>query len=92
MFSEKIRKARSWKNLLSESEIDYLLKILSKLPHDSRIVIFLCYWRDLELDDIASILGISRKETDYIHDMTLQLLTKVLSKQPHYQNQMETSA
>lgn len=80
MLSEKILEVRSWKNSLSDCEREYIAQVLEKLPEDSRIVIFLHYWRDIEFEDIAEVLGIRLKEVEFIHNMTLRLLSKVFSQ------------
>lgn len=80
MLSEKILEVRSWKNSLSDCEREYIAQVLEKLPEDSRIVIFLHYWRDIEFEDIAEVLGVRLREVEFIHNMTLQLLSKVFSQ------------
>ena len=80
MLSEKILEMRSWKNSLSDCEREYIAQVLEKLPEDSRIVIFLHYWRDIEFEDIAEVLGVRLREVEFIHNMTLRLLSKVFSQ------------
>ncbi len=80
MLSEKIMEVRSWKNSLSDCEREYIAQVLEKLPEDSRIVIFLHYWRDIEFEDIAEVLGVRLREVEFIHNMTLRLLSKVFSQ------------
>lgn len=80
MLSEKILEVRSWKNSLSDCEREYIAQVLEKLPEDSRIVIFLHYWRDIEFEDIAEVLGVRLREVEFIHNMTLRLLSKVFSQ------------
>lgn len=71
---------RSWKNSLNDCDREYIAQILEKLPQDSRIVIFLYYWRDIEFEDIAEVLGVRLKEVEFIHNITLRLLSKVFSQ------------
>ena len=63
------------------------MRVLEKLPEDSRIVIFLHYWRDIDIPRIAELMGLQIRKVDYIHKMTLQLLSKVfiqkLNEQRH---------
>jgi DNA-directed RNA polymerase specialized sigma24 family protein len=80
VISENILEVRSWKNSLNDCERDYIAQVLEKLPEDSRIVIFLHYWRDIELGDIAEVLGVRLKEVEFIHNMTLRLLSKVFGQ------------
>jgi len=80
VLSEKILEMRSWKNSLSDCEREYIAQVLEKLPEDSRIVIFLHYWRDIEFEDIAEVLGVRLREVEFIHNMTLRLLSKVFSQ------------
>lgn len=77
MPSEKILKTRSWKNSLNDSEREYITQILEKLPEDSRIVIFLHYWKNFEFEDIANVLGVRRRKVEFIHNVTLKLLSKI---------------
>ena len=37
-------------------------QVLERLPEDSRIVIYLHYWLDTELKDIAEVLGTKLSE------------------------------
>ncbi|MBK7962377.1 MAG: hypothetical protein IPK04_15045 [Bdellovibrionales bacterium] len=71
---------RSWKNSLNDCDREYIAQILEKLPQDSRIIIFLHYWRDIEFEDIAEVLGVRLKEVEFIHNITLRLLSKVFSQ------------
>lgn len=80
MLSYKILEVRSWKNSLSDCEREHIAQVLEKLPEDSRIVIFLHYWRDIEFEDIAEVLGVRLREVEFIHNMTLRLLSKVFSQ------------
>ncbi len=80
MLSENILEMRSWKNSLNDCDREYIAQILEKLPQDSRIVIFLHYWRDIEFEDIAEVLGVQLKEVEFIHNMTLRLLSKAFSQ------------
>ena len=80
MLSENILEMRSWKNSLNDCDREYIAQILEKLPQDSRIVIFLHYWRDIEFEDIAEVLGVRLKEVEFIHNITLRLLSKVFSQ------------
>ncbi len=80
MLSEKILELWSWRNSLSDCEQEYIAQVLEKLPEDSRIVIYLRYWRDIEFKDIAEVLGVRLKEVESIHHMTLLLLAKVFSQ------------
>lgn len=57
-----------------------MAQVLEKLPQDSRLVIFLHYWRDIEFKEIASVMNVPLKEIEFIHRATLRLLSKVLSK------------
>ena len=80
MLSENILEMRSWKNSLNDCDREYIAQVLEKLPQDSRIVIFLHYWRDIEFEDIAEVLGVRLKEVEFIHNITLRLLSKVFSQ------------
>lgn len=80
MLSAKVMDAKSWRNSLNKKDREYVLRVLEKLPEDSRTVIYLRYWRDFELCDIADILGIRRGEVEFIHRMTLQLLSKIFGQ------------
>ena len=80
MLSENILEMRSWKYSLNDCDREYIAQILEKLPEDSRIVIFLHYWRDIEFEDIAEVLGVRLKEVEFIHSITLRLLSKVFSQ------------
>ncbi len=80
MLSEKILEVQSWKYSLNDCDREYIAQVLEKLPEDSRIVIFLHYWRDIEFEDIAEVLGIRLREVEFIHNMTLRLLSKVFSQ------------
>ena len=80
MLSAKILQTTSWKNSLNDVEKDYVRKVLEKLPEDSRIIIYLHYWRDIELSDIAKTLGVRLREIQFVHDATLRLLSKVFSQ------------
>ncbi len=80
MLSENILEMRSWKNSLNDCDREYIAQILEKLPQDSRIIIFLHYWRDIEFEDIAEVLGVRLKEVEFIHNITLRLLSKVFSQ------------
>ena len=80
MLSEKVLEVRNWKNSLTDFDREYIGQALEKLPEDSRIVIFLHYWRDIEFEDIADVLGVRLKEIEFIHKVTLQLLSKVFSQ------------
>lgn len=77
MLSRKILEAHRWKNSLDESDVRYIWKVLEKLPEDSKVIIFLRYWRNIEFDEIAETLGLSLRKIKFIHDMTLRLLSKV---------------
>lgn len=77
MLSAKILEAKSWKNSLNEKDREYVAQVLEKLPQDSRIVIFLHYWRDIELEKIAEVLGVPLSEVFFIHNATLRLLSKI---------------
>lgn len=91
MISEKILELKSWKNSFNEMELDYISKVLEKLPDDSRIVIFLHYWRDIEFEDIADALCIPQKEVEFIHNVTLRLLSKVFRQKFIKQKSMEAT-
>lgn len=80
MISKEILEARSWRNSLTESEREYMIQVLEKLPQDSRLVIFLHYWRDIEFKEIADVMGVPIKEIEFIHRATLRLLSKVFGK------------
>lgn len=77
MLSAKVMEAKTWRNSLSERDRDYMNQVLEKLPEDSRIVIYLHYWLDIELKDIAEVLGTKLSEVEFIHNLTLRLLSKV---------------
>lgn len=77
MLSQKILETQHWKNSLDESDVRYIWKVLEKLPEDSKVIIFLRYWRNIEFDEIAETLGVSLRKIKFIHDMTLRLLSKV---------------
>lgn len=62
---------------MNDCEREYIAQILEKLPEDSRIVIFLHYWRDSEFEHIAEVLGVRPRQVEFIHRMTLQILSKV---------------
>lgn len=85
MLSENLLDLRSWKNSLSEPEREYIVQILEKLPEDSRIVIFLHYWRDFELKEIAKVINVRLKDVEFIHNVTLRLLSKVFLKKLNQQ-------
>ena len=87
MLSDKILELRNCKNSLSDYEKDYIAQVLEKLPHDSRIVIFLHYWRDIEFKEIAKVLGARLQEVEFIHDVTLRLLSKIFHQKFNEQNQ-----
>lgn len=78
MISESILESRSWKNCLDDNEKRNFHLVLSKLPEDARIVIFLRYWRDFEFEDIAITLGQRLSQVHQTHKLTIQLLSKVL--------------
>lgn len=80
MLSAEVLETRSWRNSLSESDKEYMIQVLEKLPEDSRLVVFLHYWRDLELKEIAEVMGVRLKEVEFIHNATLRLLSKVFGK------------
>ena len=80
MLSTEVLKRQSWRNSLTSSDKEYMERVLEKLPEDSRLVIFLHYWRDFELKDIADVMGTCLKEVELIHNMTLQLLSKAFGK------------
>lgn len=62
---------------MNDCEREYIAQILEKLPEDSRIVIFLHYWRGIEFENIAEVLGVRPRQVEFIHRMTLQILSKV---------------
>ena len=80
MLLSKFLKNRSWRDSLTETDKKYMEQVLQKLPNDSRIVIFLHYWRDIGLQDIADIMGVCLKEVVLIHNITLQMLSKAFGK------------
>ncbi|MBL7542838.1 MAG: hypothetical protein JNL11_03435 [Bdellovibrionaceae bacterium] len=80
MISKEILEARSWRNSLTEAEREYMIQVLEKLPQDSRLVIFLHYWRDIEFKEIAEVMGVTMNEIEFIHRATLRLLSKVFGK------------
>lgn len=57
-----------------------MIQVLEKLPEDSRLIIFLHYWRDLDLKEIADVMGVHLREVEFIHNATLRLLSKVFGK------------
>ena len=90
MLSHGIWENKSWKNSLTESDRELIMLSMEKLPYDSKIVIFLHYWREIEFKEIAEVLGIKLKEVEFIHNATLQLLSKVFGKRTHEQrNQLK---
>jgi len=93
MLSENILKAESWKNSLSIEDKEYVHTVLSKLPQDSRVIIFLRYWRDFEFEDIAKTLGIALSEVFAVHDLTIQLLSKTIcfNKKPMHSQTKEAA-
>jgi DNA-directed RNA polymerase specialized sigma24 family protein len=77
MLSAKVMEAKTWRNSLNEKDREYMNRVIEKLPQDSRIVIYLHYWLDLEFKDIAEVLGTMLREVEFIHNVTLRLLSKV---------------
>jgi len=94
MLSQEVLTAQSWKNSLNTEDKEYLQAVLSKLPQDSRIIIFLRYWRDFEFEDIAKVLGIALSEVFTVHDLTLRLLSKTIcfNKKPMHSQTKEAAA
>lgn len=94
MLSKSVREAQSWRNSLTAQDREYVNQVLEKLPEDSRIVIYLHYWRDLELKDIAEVLGVRLNDVEFIHKATLRLLSKVFSPKNicNQAKQMEVAA
>jgi len=92
MLSANILQATTWKNSLTDVERDYVRRVLEKLPEDSRIVIYLHYWMDIEFIEIAKTLGVRLKEIQFIHDATLRLLSKVFRQQLTEQHKTKGTA
>ena len=80
MLSENVWEANSWTNSLSEDDREYMNQVLEKLPEDSRVIIFLHYWMDMEPKEIAEVMGMGLKKIDSIHNSTLQFLSKVFKR------------
>lgn len=77
MLSIQIWEASCWKNSLGQKDREYINNVLKILPENSRIVIFLHYWRGIEFEEIAELMSVRLKEVELIHIKTLQLLSKV---------------
>ncbi len=59
---------------LTQEEKQCLRFVVSKLPEDPRVIVYLRYWRGLDFNEISVVMGISLKEVIFIHNKTLQLL------------------
>lgn len=79
MLFQKIAESKSWENLLNSRDKEELHRKLEKLPEDSRAIIYLRYWKNIEFKEIAEVLGLRLRQVEYIHEITLRLLSKALT-------------
>ncbi len=72
--------ARAWSFPLSERRKLEVEKIVFTLPMDERVIVYLRYWLDMGLGQIAKSLGMDLNEVCVAHENAVAILKRRLER------------
>jgi DNA-directed RNA polymerase specialized sigma24 family protein len=72
--------AKAWSFPLSEKRKQEVEKIVMNLPMDERAIVYLKYWLDMGLSQIAKILGMEFHDVCVAHENAVAILKRQLEK------------
>jgi DNA-directed RNA polymerase specialized sigma24 family protein len=72
--------AKAWSFPLSERRKQEVEKIVFNLPMDERAIVYLRYWLDMGLGQIAKTLGMELHDVCVAHENAVAILKRQLEK------------
>ncbi len=72
--------ANAWSFPLSEKRKREVEKIVFNLPMDERAILYLRYWLDMGLGQIANVLGMELHDVCVAHENAVAILKRQLEK------------